>query len=160
MEEINAKPRVHEIVDIIVEVGKSGIAAFRRRTDDSIYPGMLNMVTGHIRQDRGDYLESPLDAAVREFAEETGLEISRERFAFAGEHTYVDHTFGLHFHSRVYVLRISEEEFSRIAETEHVPGSKRIIPYHAIHECLSSSEDPRFNPVERALLDLFTVRRS
>ncbi len=159
MELFNAKPKVHEMVDIIVEVGKNGIAAFTRRPDDNIYPNTLNMITGHIEQEGNGSSEMALHAAVREFREETGLSIGEERFMFAGEHSYTDPILGAQFNSRVYVLRISEEEFNRIAETEHVPGSKRIIPYSAIHECLSSNDDPKFNPVERSLLDLFTVRR-
>lgn len=83
----NCKKWIHydsnPAVSVAVRVGNEGLVAVRGREPGK---GMQDLVGGFLK-----YGEDPIDGAVREFKEETGVVIDRDKLKFLG--MWVDHYF-------------------------------------------------------------------
>ena len=135
---------VHNIVHIMTLIrnprsGEELLLLFRRKPDDT-FGGRLNCPSGHI-----DGSETKRAAAVREFAEETGIG-RKMMFRYLGEMS-VETNIGT-FNSHSLIARITPEEYGAIINTEHVPGSKMAIALSGI----GASTLSEMTPVDAAII--------
>jgi 8-oxo-dGTP diphosphatase len=94
-----------------------------------IYKPTWNLVGGMI-----DANESPLDAAVREAREETGLNLAPERFALLGVH-YLEPWNGFNDFLRIFFsLQLTEKEAGQIQLPEDELEGKKFVPVKALAE--------------------------
>lgn len=69
---MNIVSRIVEVCVLKTEGGEARYLLLRRSSDDKIYPGIWQFVTGSVKDG-----ERAVDAALREFHEETGMDVGR-----------------------------------------------------------------------------------